>query len=434
MQPTKEQLALHGGEPTVQVDDPEQWTREIEKEKNVINDLLDAGAISGSGAGLPAEFEDRFAEQVGAEFCLSVNHGSAALASAFYAVGVGPGDEVITPTAGYLGSYEGALHLGARPVFCEVDPNTLLADAEDVEDRITDRTKAINVIHWNGRVCDMDAFRELGEKYDLPIIEDAAHAHGSHWGDEMVGAIGDITCFSLQGVTPHGKPVCGGEGGIVTTDNREYYERQIAYCHLHRGGMSDELTMEPYASLDREVLGRKWRAHPIAMALANVSLDSLEYRNRKHVEYRNEMHEALADVPGLKPVETYDKSESGGFYGGLRVIYQPEELDGLPVERFVEAAKAEGVSISGPGFDYLEHRRTLFTDGFDLWGEDRGPLGGEFCGLPEFEPYEEGDFPVTEELNERVLSLSCYIEPVDGYLEQQIAALKKVVENADRLA
>ena len=433
MQSTEETLALHGGAPVVTIDDPEQWTAEVEKEKQVVTDLVESRMVSGSGRGEPLEFEERFREYVGAKYCLSIDHGSTALASAYYAVGVGPGDEVITPTAGYLGSYEGALHLGARPVFCEVDPETLLADPADVEERITERTRAISVIHFNGRVCDMDAFFELGEQYDLPIIEDAAHAHGASWGDEKIGNVGDITCFSLQGPTPNGKPVCGGEGGIVTTNDREYYERQLAYCHLHRGGLMDELTMEPYASLDREVLGRKWRAHPLALALADVSLDSLDYRNRQRNEYRKQLNEAIEDIPGLKPVATYEKGDTGGIYGGIRVIYQPDELDGLAAETFVEAAKAEGVPISGPGFSYLEHRRTLFSEGYDLWGEDRGPLGGEFCGLPPFEPYEEGDFPVSEELNDRVLSLSSYIEPVDGFLDQQTEALQKVVANAEQL-
>ncbi len=220
MSGNSETLAILGGKPAVTIQDPEQWRRPIEEEKKAVCELIDKGFLSGAGSGLPKEFEDEFREFVGAEYCLTVNHGSTALASAYYAVGVGPGDEVITPAAGYICSYEGAIHLGARPVFCDIDPKTLLIDPEDAERKITERTRAINPVHLNGRVCDMDAFMDIGRKYGLAIVEDAAHAHGSEWDGKKVGNIGDIACFSLQGTVPGGKPIAGGEGGIVTTNNR----------------------------------------------------------------------------------------------------------------------------------------------------------------------------------------------------------------------
>lgn len=204
---TTEELAIAGGDPAVTIKEPEEWERPVQEETELLTELLEDGEISGAGRGLPASFEDDFREYTGAEYCLTVDHGSTALESAFYAVGVGPGDEVITPTAGYIGAYAGALHLGARPVFCEIDPETLLVDPRDVEQRITDRTAAIAVIHWNGRVCDLDALEEISERYDVPIVEDAAHAHASRWNGEHISSIGDIACYSLQGVAPHGKPM-----------------------------------------------------------------------------------------------------------------------------------------------------------------------------------------------------------------------------------
>lgn len=426
-------LAINGGQPAVTVEDPEQWERPVEKEKAAVCELIEEGFLSGSGSGPPRKFEEEFEEYVGADYCLTYDHGSTALEAAFYAVGVGPGDEVISPTAGYIGAYAGALHMGARPVFCEVDPRTLQIDPADVEDRITERTAAICATHWNGRVCDMDALLEIREEYDVPIVADAAHAHGSTWDGEHVGNIGDVTCFSLQGVAPSGKPVAGGEGGVVTTNSREYYERQLAYCHLHRDGVTEELTMPELADLDPEVLGLKYRAHPLALAIARVSLDSLESRCQRRMENRATLFDRLEALPGIRPVETYDKSDSAGFYGGLRVIYEPEELDGLPVDTFIEALEAEGAPLHAHGFPYLEHQRTIFAEGFDLWADDSGPIGGEFCGLPAYEPYEEGDFPVTEDLDDRVLALPSYIDPVDGFLDQYARAFEKVVENRSEL-
>lgn len=401
----------------------EQWDPPVEKRKARVTELVEDGFVSGAGRGPPREFEDRFAEYVGSEYCLTVNHGATALASAYYAVGVGPGDEVITPTVGYIGSYAGALHAGARPVFCDVDPQTLLADPDDVEERITPRTEAINVVHMNGKVCDMDAFLELRDEYDIPLVVDASHATGAAWDGQKVGSIGDVTCFSLQGKTPTDKPVAGGEGGIVTTDDRELYERQLSYCHLHRHGLTDELTISPYSELDAEALGRKWRAHPLAVALADVSLDSLDYRVRKRTEFRKRLFSVLEDVPGIRPTRTYEKSDAGGLVRGATVVYESDELDGYPIRSYVEDLRDRKVPAE-VGFQHLEHRRHLFQEGYDLWGGDRGPLSGEFCGLPPFEPYEPNDLPVASELHERVITVPTAIEPRDGLLEQYVDAFR----------
>lgn len=428
-----EKLAILGGEPAVTINNPEQWRRPIQEEKKIVCELIDKSAISGAGSGLPKEFEDEFREFIGAEYCLTVDHGTTALDSAYYAVGVGPGDEVITPAVGYICSYSGAIHLGARPVFCEIDPKTLLINPEDVERKITSRTKAINAVHYSGRVCDLDALLDIGKRYGIAIVEDAAHAHGSEWDGEKIGNVGDIACFSLQGTTPGGKPAAGGEGGIVTTNNREFYERQLLYCHLHRSGITKELTLPEYRGLDSEVLGRKWRAHPLALAIAKVSLSSLEYRNQRRFEHRKKVFDAIREFKGVEPVHTYPKSKPAGFYTGLKLLYNPEELGGLPAAKFVEAMNAEGAPISVGGIGGLEYLRTIFTRGFDLWGHGRGPLGSEFCGLPPFTVYKRGDFPVSESVMDKVLTLPAYIEPKEGFLDQYIEAFRKVTQNYEAL-
>lgn len=427
-----ERLALLGGEPAVKVKEPEQWKPPVEEMKRAVGELIEEGFLSGSGYGPPKEFEEEFRRYVGAAFCLSVNHGSTALASAFYAVGVGPGDEVITPTLGYLGSYCGALHMGARPVFCDIDPETLLMDPEDVKRRITKRTRAIAPIHLFGNVCEMDALRDIGRRYGIAIVEDAAHAHGAEWDGVKIGALSDVTGFSLQGAPPGGKPVCGGEGGVVTTNVREFYERMLAYCHLHRAKVTNELTLPEYRGLDSEVLGLKWRAHPLALAIARVLLRSLDERNEKRAAFRRQLFEALEGLPGLRPVKSYPKAKPAGFYGGHPFLYRPQELDGLPAERFVEALRAEGVPVSLYGRK-LEHQRTIFRRGFDLWGHGRGPLGGEFMGLPPFEGYKEGDFPKAESVAGKVLLIRPLIEPAEGLLPQMVKAFEKVVAHRHEL-
>jgi len=417
-----EKLAIHGKARAVTIDNKEQWKRPIEEEKRLINDLLETGSLSGAGEGLPLEFEAEFQKYIGADYCLTVDHGSSALASAFYAVGVGPGDEVITPTIGYIGSYCGALHMGARPVFCDVDPDTLLIDPKDAERKITRKTRAIDAIHLWGQVCDMDSLMDIGRHYGITIVEDAAHCTGAEWGGKKIGNAGDITCFSLQGIDPHGKPVSGGEGGMVTTNSRELYERQLIYCHLHRAGVTKELTNYQYRMLDPELLGLKWRAHPLALALARVSLSTLEYRNKCKMENRERIFKALKNLPGLEPIRDYEKAKPAGFYGGLKIKYHPEHLGDLPIGKFVEALNAEGAPISATHLT-LEHLRSIFTRGFDLWGHDRGPLGSDF------KAYKRGDFPIAEGFADKALTIPAYIETKVGFLDQYIEAFNKVISN-----
>jgi perosamine synthetase len=418
-----ELLAIHGGKPVVTADTAEQWQPPIQEQKQAICDLIDQQYLSGSGEGVGKQFEDAFRAYTGASYCLSLDHGSNAIMSGLYAVGVGPGDEVLVPDLGYIGSYCGVFHLGARPVFCDVDPNTALIDPADAEKRITSRTRAILPIHMNGYVCDMDGLMYLRRKYGIAIVQDAAHAHPSAWDGVKVGAMPDVACFSMQGADPFGKPVPAGEGGITTTNNHEFHERMLIFCHLHRVGMQEELTNPAYKMLGSQGLGLKWRAHPFTMALGLISMKSVDYRNEKRLENRAKLYQGLAGVAGVRVPKSYAKAQDGGFYGGLRLFYAPEQLDGLSPNKFVQALKAEGAPVSNYR-DQPEHMRALIQRGFDLYGHNRGPIG------PGTYNYKQGDFPVTEALlGGQALRLPAYVEAADGVIDQTIAAFKKVADN-----
>ncbi|MGQ9622549.1 MAG: DegT/DnrJ/EryC1/StrS family aminotransferase [Candidatus Caldatribacteriaceae bacterium] len=273
----------------------------------------------------------------------------------------------------------------------------------------------------------MDAFLDIGRRYGIPIVEDAAHAAGAEWEGRKIGSFGDITCFSMQGVNPNGKPIAGGEGGMVTTNNREFYERQLVYCHLHRTGIVSELTLPPYRMLDEQVLGLKFRAHPLALAVAMASFETLPYRIEKNNRYRENIFQALQEIPGLVPEKSYPKARRISLYGGLKVRYQAEKLDNLPLEKFIAAVRAEGVPISDPGWRHagstqqLQHLKSLFARGFDLWGRNRGPLGDEY------RPPQRGDFPNAEKADVSFFTLPSLIDPEDGLLEQWVSAFWKVV-------
>ena len=423
------ELAILGGPKAVTVDNREQWKRPVEEQKAAVCELIDEGFISGSGKGLPKQFEEEFRAFIGCKYVLAVSHGHLALASAFFAAGLGAGDEFIHPTIGYLGSYAGALHMGATPVFCEVDPKTLLADPADVEQRITPRTRLICPIHHCGRVCDMDALLDICERHGIVLIEDAAHAHGSEWDGVKIGNLGHIACFSMQGTDPGSKPVSSGEGGLIATNDRALYERCLIHAHLHRTGALDELTNPVYRELNAQLLGWKWRAHPLAVALARVSLKSLPYRIERFAAHRDALFEKMQGIPGIEPVHTYPKAKGVELYGGLRFLYDPDALGGLSAEKFCEALNAEGVPMGPGGFREPEHLRVLYTKDLPgLWG--KGHPGPADIPLPR---YKKGDYPISEGLMGKVLSLSGWIEAADGLMDQVATAIRKVVDGHGKL-
>lgn len=422
-------LAILGGPKAVTLDAAEQWKVPVEEQKQAVGRLIDQGFLSGSGAGVPKQFEEEFGAFIGCKYVLTTSHGHLALASAFFAAGLGAGDEFIHPTIGYLGSYAGALHMGARPVFCEVDPRTLLADPDDIEKRVTPKTRVISPIHLSGRVCDMDRLLDICQRHNVVLVEDAAHAHGSQWDGRNIGSFGHIACFSMQGGGFSGKPVSGGEGGIVVTNDRALYERCLIYAHLHRTGALEELTDPVYRQLDAQLLGWKWRAHPLEAALAQVSLRSLPYRLRHFAASRDELLEKISGVPGIEPAHNYPKSKGVEVYGGLRFLYEKDALGGLSAQRFSEALNAEGVPVREGGFRAPEHLRALYTKDLPgLWG--RGHVGPANLPLPR---YQKGDFPISEGLNERVLSLAGWIEAADGVIDQVATAFRKVADGHRKL-
>lgn len=174
------------------------------------------------------EFEEMIAGCVNAEYSVAVSNGTAALHAACFAAGVGEGDEIITSPITFAASANCALYLGAKPVFADIDPATYNINPNDIIKKITDRTKAIIPVHFTGQPCDMDEILNIAREYNLVVIEDGAHALGAEYKGKKVGSIGDMTTFSFHPV----KHITTGEGGAITTNNRELYEK-LAMFRTH---------------------------------------------------------------------------------------------------------------------------------------------------------------------------------------------------------
>lgn len=412
-------LAIYGGEKAVTLDDTEalRWPIITDEEIAAVTDLLRKGELSISQ--VTYKFEEEFAKYHNVKYALAHNNGTAAIHAAFFAVGVGPGDEVITPSYTYWGTAMPILSCNAVPVFCEVDPNILCADPRDIRKRITPQTKAIIVVHLWGMPAEIDEIMAIAKEHDIAVIEDASHAHGAVYKGKKVGTIGDIGCFSLQ----TSKLMIGGEGGILITNDTEYYERAVSLAHYER---ISKLPTERYRRYAHTGFGWKYRINPLAAAIARVQLKYLDERNKKREDNIEYLSSGLRKVRGIHPFETPPYVSRTHY--GHRVRYSQEELDGVPRERFAEALQAEGVKVRGERYPLL-HLQPIFQER-NLYGK-----GCPFdCSHTKRKVvYKQGDLPVTERSQQNLLALPTFPQAQKGLLDQYITAFEKVTENVDQL-
>ena len=440
--------AVLGGTPVFEItpDAPypklDQWQQITEEEAYIVYKMTLRNELSGTSPTVQ-EFERTWCERHQTQFALSFTNGTAALHSAMFGLGVGPGDEVICPTYTWMGSITPALTLMATPVFCEVDPKTLLIDVDDVRQRITPRTKAIVAVHLWGNVCDMDALMALSDETGVPVIEDCSHAHGASYKGVPCGSIGQVGAWSLQG----NKPISGGEGGMLATNDVAIFERACLLGQVNRspdvGGEAAEALQ--YTHLPPMGLGVKFRAHPLAIGIASVQMKKLDELNANRRAYIKEISDGLRGISGVSPVETYEGAEPAGFYG-FPIRYHQAEMHGLPAPLFAEALRKEGVLANNNPYPLLVgdgvplfsgslptnsnpypllHTLPLFTHGLDIYMNGRGSLctvdmGGTFKG------YALGDLPVTEKACSQLIFLPLLTQPVAGAASRILTAIRKV--------
>jgi dTDP-4-amino-4,6-dideoxygalactose transaminase len=256
--------------------------------------VLDRGVLSGALAPEIAGLEREFAEYLGVDYCISTNSGTSALHCCCAAVGLRPGDEVIVPAFTFIASAMAILHQGAVPVFCDIDPATFNIDASLIEERITDSTKAILVVHLHGLPAEMDEILAIAERHGLAVIEDVAQAPGATYKGTRVGALGACAAFSLQAT----KNLSGGEGGLFVTNDRETW---LAARRLSMFGED----VPPPDHFGRVYwshgLGYNYRNHELSAAFARSQLKRLDRYNATAQANASILTEGLAGIPGLIP-------------------------------------------------------------------------------------------------------------------------------------
>jgi perosamine synthetase len=349
------------------------------------------------------EFERDFAAYVGSAHALAVNSCTAALHLGLEAVGVKPGDEVITSPMTFTATAAVIEHLGARPVLVDCEPDSLNLDPSRLEAAITPRTRAILPVHFAGQACDMDAIMDIARGRGLAVVEDAAHALPTRHRGRMVGTLGDITCFSFYAT----KTITTGEGGMAVTDREDYAER-MRLMHLH--GMSHDAWKRytKNGSWAYEILaaGFKYNLTDIAASIGIAQLTRADAFHTRRLQIARAYSAALSGLPGLRTPVAADECGHAWHLYVVQVVPDALTIDRDEVIRRLVAMNI-GVSVH---FIPL-HQHPYYREKYG------------------FRP---GDLPVASAASQRILTLPLYPKMTDDDVQDVIDAVRSVLKENER--
>ena len=391
----------------------------------IVNRAMEDGVLSVlrdgnmSGTDITKEFEKEFAKWQGTKYALAHSSGTASLQAAMFGVGLGHGDELICPSTTYWASGLPAISLGASVVFADIDPVTLCLDPADFEKRITERTKAVVVVHYSAYPADMDEIMAIARKHNIKVIEDVSHAQGALYKGKMVGTIGDVGAMSLMS----GKSFAIGEGGILVTDNQEIYERSVLWGHYERG---NEITLPGLAEYKGLPCGGyKYRMHQLSSVVGLEQLKKYDSECAVIDKAMKYFWDGLKDLPldSHQPVDA--NSTKGGWYA-CKGIYNADAFEGLSLKYFIDAVTAEGGQYFAAGCNAALHTHGLFHT-MDVYGDGKP---SNIANNPDAGAInKEGDLPVSENICNSAFSIPWFKHFDRALIDEQIAAVRKVCEN-----
>jgi len=414
-------LAISGGEKAVTIPHP----HEVWPPKAGLRELIDIAKQRNRDIGIKGktgpikEFEDLFNNflENKVKYQVTFNSGTSALFAAYFALGLEEGNEVIGPALTYHAALSPAYVLKANIVLVDVDLRTRCIDANLIEKSITNKTKVITVVHQWGHPADMDKIIEIAKKHNLKIIEDCSHAHGSRYKGQLCGTFGDIAIFSLQ----TNKAMFAGEGGILVTNNEEYYYRATLLGH-YRDRSKSEVKDPEYQKYWVTGFGLKLRMSPFNAIVAKHSL----LRFKKVIEDRhrclNYFNEKLKDISYIEPIYIADYAYMGAWYG-FKPIYIKEKLNNISREELISILQAEGVEVSDPSGPMLSTQ--------PLYAEVSGkmyPALNKMANNPTLTP-------IAKKIQDEAISFPTFsnYKRDKKIIDQYITALKKVQELKDVL-
>lgn len=344
------------------------------------------------------EFEAQFARRVGAKYAVATNSGTAALHIALEALGVGAGDEVMVPTMTFAATAEVVHYLGAKPVLIDCESVTLNLDLNALDHAITSRTKAIVPVHFGGHPCEMDQIRDLAQRHQLAVVEDAAHAFQAQYRDRQIGGISDVTCFSFYAT----KSLTTGEGGMATTDNAARANHMR--CMTLHGITKDAWNRYTAAGswfYEIQFPGFKYNMTDISAAIGLVQLEKSDQFLIARTEIAAIYSAAFADLPELH----CPRAETHVDHAWHLYVIQLE-LSRLRISRneFIDALKKENV---GASVHFIPlHLHPYYRDTFGHRSED---------------------FPQASAVFDRIVSLPIYPKMAQEDVQAVIRAVRTVV-------
>ncbi|MGV8083338.1 MAG: DegT/DnrJ/EryC1/StrS family aminotransferase [Coriobacteriia bacterium] len=342
-------------------------------------------------------FERLFREYIGSDHMKAVNSCTAGLHLCLLAAGIGPGDEVITTPMTFAATANVIVHVGATPVFVDVDPLTMNIDAEAIESAITPQTRAIIPVHFAGRPCDMDRIMAIAHAHDLLVIEDAAHAIESWYHGRKIGTIGDAACFSFY-VT---KNLVTGEGGMIATNHPEWASslEMLALHGLSRGAWK-RYSDEGFKHYEVVYPGYKYNMMDLQAALGIHQIGRLDRYLRRREEVWARYDEAFSDLPLAVPAAAEpDTVHARHLYTALL------DIDALGISRdaFQQALYERNI---GTGIHFVAlHLHPYYRDRYG---------------------YRRGEFPNAEYISDRTISLPLSAKLTEDDAADVIAAVKDV--------
>ena len=324
------------------------WPQWDDSERSLLSEVLDSGRWSRSRRGEVADrWAAEFAAFQGARHGLALTNGTHTLEAALAACDVGEGDEVIVPALTFVATATAALAVNATPVIVDVDPETLCVTADAIEAALTERTRAVMVVHVAGTACDMDALVELCDRRGLALVEDCAHAHGTRWRGRGVGSFGSFGSFSFES---H-KLMTAGEGGALITNDEDLGAKALSYvdCGRVEGGH-----WYHHATYGSNMRMTEWQG-----AVLRAQLQRYPEQHRVREDRAGLLDAELAGVPGVRPQAGDPRMDSRARYAYV-IHYEPDEFAGLPRRNFEAALAAEGIDAGDcyPSLNTLEVLRS----------------------------------------------------------------------------
>lgn len=358
-----------------------------EEDISRVNDVL--RSIFLTNANVTKEFEKKFSEYLKSKHCIAVNSCTAALHLSLLALGIKEGDEVITTPMSFVATSNAILHAGATPVFVDIEEDTGNIDASLIESAITSKTKAIIPVHLYGNMCDMIKIKEIADKYNLKIIEDAAHCIEGERDGIRVGELSDATCFSFYAT----KNITSGEGGAITTNNQEMADL-LYQLRLH--GINKDASSrytDKFQHWDMRVLGWKYNISDIQSALLIGQLEKIEDNLNLRETLAKDYEDAL-DAMGIRYITVPKNTKSARHLFIIKIKNRDEVVNKLQ-------NKGIGVAVNYRAIHILDYYKKTFE-------------------------YKDNDFPIAKKFGNEVLSIPFYTKLESSQIKYILNHLAKL--------